>query len=52
MYDPEKLLMSLLLDDPSVTYKPIPKPGRVRGRPRSFSLKMLHIQVGYYWADW
>ena len=46
----KKFLMSLLLDDPSVIHTPIPKPGVVRGRLKGFSLKMFHIQVGYYQA--
>ena len=48
----KKLLMSLFLDDPSIIHKPIPRPRGMRGRPNGFSLKMLLIQVGYYWAHW
>ena len=35
----KKLLMGLLLDDPSVIYKPVSKPEGIRGRPKGFPVK-------------
>ena len=46
----EKLFMGLLLDDPSVIHKPVPKPWGTGGRPKGFPLKILHVQDGYYGA--